>query len=321
MASHVADLLHETMGTSDIYEVLGVLRMSTKEEIKKAYRALALKHHPDKGGNAEKFKCVSLSYSILSDADKRAAYDRSGHVDEEESSKDFQGWYDWYRTMFPPITTLAIDEFGLRYKGSAEEKGDVLAAYTKHGGNFRKMINVIMLAENEDQERLVAVVDAAIADGEVKRLPLWGAQTQAKAKAKAKGRGRGKIHNEDDEWIDVEADDEVEEEEDDEDDVDAENEEDEGETDETEEKVLRIRKSSRVQASASMSSRKAASKPKAAKSCPRTGKPHTSTSKSASNMAELEAMIRSRQPRHDPSYVDPMNDGDFEKTQRRLGLR
>jgi molecular chaperone DnaJ len=65
----------------DYYEVLGVDKKASKEEIKKAFHKLAHKYHPDKGGgDADKFKEVSEAYSILSDEKKRAEYDSYGRV-------------------------------------------------------------------------------------------------------------------------------------------------------------------------------------------------------------------------------------------------
>jgi len=61
------------------YEVLGVQTNADKAQIKKAYRKLAMEHHPDKGGDENKFKEVNEAYSILSDDVKRQAYEASQH--------------------------------------------------------------------------------------------------------------------------------------------------------------------------------------------------------------------------------------------------
>jgi molecular chaperone DnaJ len=72
------------MSKRDFYDVLGVAKNATDDEIKKAYRKLAMKHHPDRNPDdrhAEgKFKEAKEAYEILSDAQKRAAYDRFGHA-------------------------------------------------------------------------------------------------------------------------------------------------------------------------------------------------------------------------------------------------
>lgn len=72
------------MATTDYYELLGVSRDASEADLKKAYRKLAVKYHPDKNpGDAAaeaKFKEISEAYDVLKDADKRAAYDRYGHA-------------------------------------------------------------------------------------------------------------------------------------------------------------------------------------------------------------------------------------------------
>lgn len=63
---------------SDYYSLLGVRRDASDDELKKAYRKSAMRHHPDKGGDPEKFKEISEAYSVLSDKKKRAVYDQYG---------------------------------------------------------------------------------------------------------------------------------------------------------------------------------------------------------------------------------------------------
>ena len=64
----------------DYYEVLGVTKSATQEDIKKAFHKLAHKYHPDKGGDEKKFKEINEAYQVLSDRAKRAQYDQFGRV-------------------------------------------------------------------------------------------------------------------------------------------------------------------------------------------------------------------------------------------------
>lgn len=85
------------MTKRDYYEILGIGKNSTKAEIKKAYRKLALKYHPDKNkesGAEEKFKEISEAYAVLYDDEKRQMYDQYGHagIDQRYSYEDiFRG--------------------------------------------------------------------------------------------------------------------------------------------------------------------------------------------------------------------------------------
>ena len=81
----------------DYYEVLGVDKNATADDIKKAYRKLAVKYHPDKNPGdkeaEEKFKEAAEAYSVLSDADKKARYDQFGHAGVEGAGPDFSGGF------------------------------------------------------------------------------------------------------------------------------------------------------------------------------------------------------------------------------------
>lgn len=68
----------EPVDTDKLYEVLGVSKDADAKTIKKAYRKLAIKHHPDKGGDAEKFKEINAAHEVLSDPEKRKLYDKYG---------------------------------------------------------------------------------------------------------------------------------------------------------------------------------------------------------------------------------------------------
>ncbi len=96
------------MASRDYYEVLGVGREASDTEIKKAFRQLALKHHPDRnpGDKAaeERFKAINEAYAVLSDPDKRAQYDRFGRVDLPPGA-DFGGFGDLFEDLFEGFFT------------------------------------------------------------------------------------------------------------------------------------------------------------------------------------------------------------------------
>ena len=114
------------MAKRDYYEVLGVDKSASADEIKKAYRKLAVKYHPDKNPGdkeaEEKFKEAAEAYSILSDADKKARYDQFGHAGVDGAAPDFSGG-------FGNLNDILNDLFGGAFGGG-------FGGFSGFGGGF-----------------------------------------------------------------------------------------------------------------------------------------------------------------------------------------
>ena len=114
------------MAKRDYYEVLGVDKSASADEIKKAYRKLAVKYHPDKNPGdkeaEEKFKEAAEAYSILSDADKKARYDQFGHAGVDGAGPDFSGG-------FGNLNDILNDLFGGAFGGG-------FGGFSGFGGGF-----------------------------------------------------------------------------------------------------------------------------------------------------------------------------------------
>ena len=93
------------MSEQDYYELLGVSRDASADEIKKAYRKKAIQFHPDKNPDdssaEEKFKEISEAYEVLKDSEKKAAYDRFGHAAFKQSARGGGGGFHDPFDIFP----------------------------------------------------------------------------------------------------------------------------------------------------------------------------------------------------------------------------
>jgi molecular chaperone DnaJ len=127
----------------DYYEVLGVQKGATKDDIKKAYRKLAIQYHPDKNqGNKEaeeKFKEATEAYEILSDDQKKAAYDQFGFAGVEGmgGQQDFSSAFRDFGDIFGDFSSIFDTFFGGNGRRSSGGSGNV-----RQGSNLRYDVDI-----------------------------------------------------------------------------------------------------------------------------------------------------------------------------------
>ncbi|GME84795.1 unnamed protein product [Ambrosiozyma monospora] len=164
----------------DPYEVLGVKTKANDNTIKKAYRKLCLKYHPDKLPKGltedeskdfkEKFEQVQFAYKILNDSNARARYDKTGALEPSDSGNDFN-WSEFFKemAMSPEITAEAIEKDKIEYRNpeTGQEADDIFNAFEASGGDVPYLFECIPHLEYsvEEEERVMEIIDDLDSNG------------------------------------------------------------------------------------------------------------------------------------------------------------
>ena len=131
------------MANKDYYQILGVSKDASQDEIKKAYRKLALKYHPDSNPNnkaeaEKKFKEIGEAYAVLSDSEKRARYDQFGSADTTGAGFDFRNFYG----------REGMDDFGSfsdifeSFFGGGGQRGSYRRSQARKGNDLRYNLEI-----------------------------------------------------------------------------------------------------------------------------------------------------------------------------------
>jgi DnaJ-class molecular chaperone len=166
----------------DYYAILGVTKNASQDEIKRAYRKAAHKHHPDKGGDAEKFKEINEAYQILSDTKKRTNYDQFGSADAGAGAQGqgFGGFEDIFGGQAGGFNFSFGDLFGDVFESAfANTQASIEIPLTTAllGGTIQ------LTTQNND--RIDLKIPEGTPDGTTFSIRGKGAQTR---------RGRGDLH-------------------------------------------------------------------------------------------------------------------------------
>jgi len=134
------------MSKRDYYEILGVNKTASADEIKKAYRKVAMQFHPDRNPGdksaEEKFKEAAEAYEVLSDADKKAQYDRYGHAGVSSNGRGFSGGGMNMEDIFSQFGDVFGEDLFGSFFGGGGGRGRTSRARGVRGSNLRVKIKL-----------------------------------------------------------------------------------------------------------------------------------------------------------------------------------
>lgn len=127
---------------------------------------------------ASKFQSLQRVYAVLSDPAKRATYDRTGRLEDAEglAGESFDELYTYFRAAFKEVTVDDLDAYEDAFRGSADERREMLELYTRFRGDMRKVFDWLPCSDPaRDAHRFADAVRAAVAAGDVKPYPKFEA--------------------------------------------------------------------------------------------------------------------------------------------------
>jgi len=194
--SNILDELEES--GEDLYEILHLEKKADAKDIKKAYRKLALKWHPDKlkkDISEEELKeaniqwqKISIAYDILSNEKSRTKYDKTGSV---KDSKDYNytdddfSWEKYFEILYGnSVDEEKISNFEKKYRFSEDEAKEVCDLYEQSKGDLEFIMDNIPLCTADDYPRFVEIINKAIKEKRVKKYKKYNSDYKDAMKAR-----------------------------------------------------------------------------------------------------------------------------------------
>lgn len=184
------DDCYKYFGSDNLYDILGVKKGSKDNEIKSAYRKASLKVHPDrcpedkdKEVAKRAFQTLSKVHFILSDKNLRQTYDETAIIPNEDSIESKADWFEYWRLLFPKITTKDIDLFLKKYIDSEDEKKDLKKVYLRFEGDLDFISESVI---GFDEIRTRQLIQQLIADKEVPEFDAFVNESKTKREKRIK---------------------------------------------------------------------------------------------------------------------------------------